>query len=264
MIWKYFSFAILIGVGTISCTSLITVNSISENNALNTISKYYDSDSQIRYMVSNDEEYLHLNLKTNYQPTIAKIMRAGLKIYLDKNGKKNKSVYIQYPIGSSQDFEQFKSKGPEGNKEPDLNTLINSTSIGAAYVRGDQRESFTTLNPKSHIQLAISTNKSKELVYDLIIPFTEITPNGRADLFNLSIGIVTGSFDIATKSPLENEGVTRSGAGQPNGSLGIPQQGASSGNASYSGGGTSGSAPHQGYTDLNEESKFWFLVGLYR
>ncbi len=260
MNWRLPQLAIFISLLFTACVPLVTINSISEKFIDTTTSKHYDSDSQIRYCVSNDDNNLHLNLKTNHPATIAKILRSGLKVYFDKNGKKKKSVYINYPIGSSQDFQHFQTNGPGGSTSLDLKSLIHSTSIAAEFIHFEKKESFTTLNPKSNIQLSITTNETKELVYDLIIPFTEISPNGRADLFNLSIGIVTGSFDLPVQSPLENEAVDRSNAGRPTG--GMPQQGASSNRASY-GSGRAGGAPHQGYTDLQEESKIWFLVGLY-
>ena len=246
-----------------ACKTLPMVNSVEEEKAHALTSKYYDSKSQIRYRVSNDHDHLHLNIKTNYEPTIAKILRAGLTIYFDPSGRKKKDIYVKYPIGSPQDVQQVKPSGPRG-KKPDLKTLINATSIGAEFVYNEKKKNFTTLNPTSNIQLSIKSNSSKELEYDLIIPFKEITPNGRADLMNLSIGIVTEGFDMTQRSPLENQGGMdsgRSGGGR------MPQQGASSNSASYGGGGKgprSGSSPHSGMTDMNEDSKIWFQVGLYR
>ena len=266
---KFLSFQsiLIVAVVLTGCASLTTVNSIEETKSGTALYKNYDSDSQIRFLVSNDENNLHLSLKTTHQPTIAKILRAGLTIYFDKNGKKKKNVYIQYPMGSSQDFSQFKGKGKQ--KTPsDLKSLINSTSVAAEYVFFEEKQAFTTTHPKSNIQLSLTANEEKELVYDLIIPFDKIALNGKADLFNLSIGIVTGSFDIPSSRPSTGQGGGPSGAGGGAGG-GMPQQGSVSRNASYSGGGQrgggrSGGAPHQGFSELSEESKIWFLVGLYR
>jgi hypothetical protein len=244
----------------ISCSSLNTVNSVEENKFNTSIYKNYDADSQIKYLVSNDKDNLHISLKTNHKPTIAKILRAGLTIYFDQYGKKKKNVFVKYPIGFPQDFNQVKG----AKKAPsDLKSLINSTSIAAEYVYFDEQQSFTTLNPISNIQVSLTTNDQKELVYDLFIPFSKIAINGKADLFNLSIGIVTGSFNVPSNRPQLNQGEE---ANPRNG--GIPQPGAISRNSNYSGGGArggnQGGAPHQGYSELNTESKIWFLVGLYR
>ncbi len=245
-----------------ACSNLQMVNSIEEEQIQTVTSKYYDSKSQIRYRVSNDEENLHLNIKTNHEPTIAKILRAGMTVYFDPSGRKKKSIYVNYPMGSPQGSEQLNQNGPRG-KKPDLKTLINSTSTGVQFVKNEKKRNFTTLNPQANMQLRIKANASKELEYDLIIPFTEISTNGRAGLLDLSIGIVTGSFDMEQRPPMgdEGQGGGRSGGG------GRPQQGVSSNSANYSGGGKgpqSGSAPHSGFSEMNEESKIWFQIGLYR
>lgn len=242
------------------------VNSVEEQKAATAIYKNYDADSQIKYLVSNDDENLHLSFKTTHQPTIAKILRAGLTIYFDKDGKKKKDVFVKYPIGSPNDFNQLKGKGSQ--KAPsDLKSLINATSVAAEYNFFDEKKTFTTTHPISNIKLSLTTNDSKELVYDIIIPFHKIAANGKADLFNLSIGIVTGSFDLPSNRPQMTQG-NGAGGGRNPGNGGIPQQGAISRNSSYSGGGQRGGkssgAPHQGFSELSVDSKIWFLVGLYR
>lgn len=262
-IFLYFVFILLAITG---CTSLSMVNSIPEDSISDAISKHYDSKSQIRYLVSNDEENLHLNIKTNHPPTIAKILRAGLKIYFDPNGNKKKTVFLHYPMGSSKDFEQFKSQGKGPQKKPDLKNLINATSIGAEFVTANEKVSFTTLQPKKNVRLAISSNENEELVYDMIIPFSEISSYGKSGLFNLSVGIETGSFDMPAQSPVMDNDSRQGQGGRPAGG-GMPQPGARTNSTSYSGGGNrsrSGGAPHDGYTELNEPSKIWFLVGIYR
>lgn len=247
----------------VSCTSLSTVNSIDENNSKTAIYKNYDAASQIKYLVSNDDQNLHLSLKTNHRPTIAKILRAGLTIYFDSEGKKKKNVYVKYPLESPQDLNQLKGNG--GPKKPDyLKSLIHATSVGAEYGFFDQKQSFVITNPNTDIQISLQTNSEKELVYDLIIPFKKLSTNGRADLSNLSIGIVTGSFDIPSSRPQ----MTQDRGGSSREGIGIPQQGYATGNANYSGGGQrggrSGRPPHEGFSELSQDSKIWFLVALYR
>lgn len=256
--------SIIVAIILVGCSSLITVNSVDEKDSSTAIYKNYDADSQIKYLVSNDDKNLHLSLKTNHQPTIAKILRAGLTIYFDQEGKKKKNVFVKYPMESSQDFKQFKGKGGQ-RKGSNLKSLINATSVGAEYGFFGKKQSFVVTNPNSKIQLSLNTNSEKELVYDLIIPFEKLAVNGRSDLLNLSIGIVTGSFDVPSSRPQMGQG---GGGGKGQGAGGIPQQGYVSGNANYAGGvqrgGRSGRPPHEGFTELSQDSKIWFLVALYR
>ena len=246
---------------TSSCKTLPMVNSIEEDQIELVTSKYYDSKSQIRYRVSNDDENIHLNIKTNHEPTIAKILRAGMTVYFDPSGRKKKNIYVNYPIGSPQDLQQVKPMRI-GGKKADLKTLINSTSTGVQWVQNEKKQSFTTLNPPANIQLSIKANESKELEYDLIIPFTQISTSGKAGLLNLTIGVVTGSFDFDQTDPLERG---RTQEADLYGDSRMPQQGASSANASYGRGDRNSSpSPHSGFSEMNEESKIWFQVGLYR
>ncbi len=252
---------IIIAITLVGCSSLRAVNSIDEKNSDTAIYKNYDTDSQIKYLVSNDDKNLHISLKTNYQPTIAKILRAGLTIYFDQEGKKKKNVYVKYPMESSKDFQQSKGKSAS-QKETNIQELINATSIGAEYSFFDKKQSFIITNPHSEIQLSLKTNSEEELVYDLIIPFKKLALNGKADLSNLSIGIVTGSFDVPSSRPQMAQGDNN----QDN--RGIPQQGYISGNANYAGGGQRDSRPvrppHEGFSELSQDTKIWFLVGLYQ
>ncbi|MGB1004079.1 MAG: hypothetical protein ACPGVC_07620, partial [Salibacteraceae bacterium] len=242
------------------------VNSLEEINPTHSIYKYYDSDSQIKYLVANTETELHLSLKTNHKPTIAKILRAGLTIYFDKNGKKGKSVFVNYPIGTPEGYTTLKPNSGQRNQPPeDLHSLINSTSVGAEYSYNKVNTPFIISKPESEIQLALSTNEAQELVYDIVIPFTKISPNGKQDLQQLSIGIVTGKFDMPSQPPSAGQhgGGQR---GQGGGGQRNPQQGSISRDASYSGGrkgGRSGGAPHEGFSEMSEECKIWFQVGLF-
>ncbi len=47
-----------------------------------------DSKSRLLYLVENDSENIYLSIKTDYRPTQMRIMRNGVKIYINKDGKK--------------------------------------------------------------------------------------------------------------------------------------------------------------------------------
>jgi hypothetical protein len=242
------------------CAPLPIVNSSPDTIKENSIYKYYDSKSQIRYLVSNDDKNLHISFKTVHPPTIAKILRAGLTVFFDKTGKKQKDVYVTYPIGSPERFTSMQLN-PNNQTENNVKSLINATSIAAEYGYFGDKKSFITNQSDTKIQLSLSSQSPKELVYDLLIPFDKIDNKGKSDLFNLSIGIVTKSFNMPS-SPQKD--IQVGGSGQSTGGRRPQQPGSISKDANYSGGRQMGRAPHEGFSELSEDSKIWFQVGLYR
>ena len=78
---------------------------------------YYE-DQKIGVGFQNDADNLYIMLKTSDRGMQEKVMRAGLTIWLDSKGKKNKTLGVHFPLGmqafrNSMQGERFPEEGSE-------------------------------------------------------------------------------------------------------------------------------------------------------
>lgn len=178
-----------------SCTSLDKVVSTTEKNIVTNEYAYTDTDSQIRYSVSNDEKNLHIRLNSTDMTTISKIFKTGLKICFDVKGKKNKSVYFEYPLSlATQPLKtgttMLGTAAAMKSKPVDPMEVIPTEG---EFNRNGVKERILVQSKTSDIQASIRTINMKEFVYDLIIPLKRISQEGIPTLAKLSLGIVSGT-----------------------------------------------------------------------
>jgi hypothetical protein len=198
-----------------SCSSLNKVESTQETNSKSNEYTYSDTDSKIRYNVSNDKKNLHIKLNTSEFTTIMKIMRTGLIINFDLSGKKSEKIYFQYPLPQS---ERFAGRGlsKQGNgpaTKLDLNKLFAQISDEAIFNRDGEVEQLNVLSANSDVKVSIRATNNEEMTYDLFIPLNKISKNGLASLSKLSVGITTGKIDAPSSGGSRGEGMTGGGRG---------------------------------------------------
>ncbi len=244
---KRYIFISLVLLG--ACTSLNTVTSLSESNEDDNRYRYHDSRSKIRYQITNDDKDLHIKLNTSDKGSIMKILKTGLTFYFDVKGKKRKDVYFQYPIA-----QDLKMSGPDRTKkqnELELEKLFLRIPTECIYSSFGETEYIYFSRTEHDIIVSIKALTKDEIIYDLIIPFSRITDEGFSSLSNLSVGVVSGKFEIP------------SSGGSVHGSMGSGSGSRSSGSSRHSGsmyGERSGSID---ISSMNKAIDFWFKVDLH-
>ena len=181
----------------------------------------YDTDSKVYYQVSNDEENLHIKLNTAEPGSMAKILKTGLKIYFDIEGKKNQDVFFQYPIISSQDIPNQKSMKRNGNQSFNFPKQVSEYHKEALFNQYGSVDRFPLLLSNSDIKVSISVNDKRELDYDLIIPFSRIAEGGIPSFSDLSIGIVSGKMNRTSAVNSGQSQARMSGGGKGGGRRGM-------------------------------------------
>lgn len=216
-----------------SCVPLNTVTSLSENNKTTDKFRYYDSKSNVRYYISNDAENLHISLNASERTAISKILKTGLTIYFDVEGKKSTKVSVKYPIKGSQKFSREEMQ-KQGNQRDnfDLKTVISELPGNVIFTNYDKTEIFSTVVKNSTIKVSIDANSNKEITYNLTIPFNKILEAGLSSLSNLSIGIVSGKFDMSSQQSGGMQGGMRGQGGGQGGGGGGKGQGRGQGGGS--------------------------------
>ncbi len=229
------------------CVSLQTINSIKNTPVTPLKFRYYDAESKISYLVTNTDSTIHLRLRSNNELTITKILRTGLTVYLDPSGKKKRDIAIKYPLGEKAVMPMNKQGSMPENQgdRKDIDRRITMTSKDGMYINDEYSEAFSIIQSNPPVFVTLSTEQGTELIYDLTIPISKISKTGKSGLSNLSIGIITGSFDEPDLSDDQNGPPT--GTGQPVGMGGRNQQ----------------REPQIGtYSELTNPGRVWFKVVL--
>lgn len=237
-----------------------TISSLSEEDHDPTVYKYYNFDTGVRYRVTNNKEFVHLSLNISDHNSIMKIMRTGLKIYIDPKAKKKKNVYLQYPApqpkgGFKPDQEMQGEKKKGKPSPPNLSKLLESLPSKAMYYVGtDSQEIAVGTDDNSGIKIQLEAISDTEMVYELFMPFDMLTEKS---IEKLSFGIVSGAFEM----PQNHQGMPPGGNG---GGGGMPPGGNGGGGMPPGGGGHSGGTPPGGgqNSQKNEAIDFWFKVEL--
>jgi hypothetical protein len=250
-----------------SCSSSKTlIQSLSVNKVSEDTYNYYDNESKISYQIFNDSENLYVNLSSTDQVAIVKIIKSGLSVYFDENGKKNKIVSVEYPLHNNKiDFSELRSKN-KGVSRPklDISNLLASVPNEAVYRNNEAIERFNLDLNNTNISVslkAVTTEFENQLVYLLKIPFNKISSKNISELENFSIGIVSGKIE-APKRPSGVSDGRPSGSGKPSGvGGGRPNGGgrpASVGGGRPSGGGR----PANASSEIMKPISIWLNVEL--
>lgn len=253
-----------------SCASLNKVESTQETNSKSNEYTYSDTDSKIRYNISNDKKNLHIKLNTSEFTTIMKIMRTGLIINFDLNGKKSEKTYFQYPLPQSQRFAgRDISKQNNGSASKfDLNKLFAQISDEAIFNRNGEVEQLNVLSASPDVKVSMKATNNEEMTYDLFIPLNKISKDGLSSLSKLSIGITTGKVENASSGGGRGEGMSGGGRGGRGGMSGGMGGGRGGRGGMGGGGGRSGGmggGERSGGFDkasMTKPIEFWFKLDL--
>jgi len=196
-----------------SCATLPSVSSTALSKTKTDEYTYYDASSKVHYEISNDADYLHIKLNTADFASINKIVKTGLTIYFDVEGKKDDAISLEYPLANKQKLSSRDkpSLGSTQNRGFELDKMLSQKSKEAVFTHYETREPFLIDFNNSGIEVALSTTKNKEIVYEVRIPFEKIKDEGLASLENLSIGIVSGKMNMPNTGGAKPSGISNGG-----------------------------------------------------
>ncbi len=167
----------------------------------------YNKGQSIYYSVANDNKNLYFVLMTNDLVVQRKIMGLGLTLWFDKEGEKNKTKGIRYPLKPDRDaFSSQDAQNMRKPKKPNLNTMEVVGFEGQEVQRVSMAE-------KSAINVKINHSPGQSLVYEVGIPLEKIFESGIDSTSQVSIGIETGYLELEDMSGRAQSGIPRPGSG---------------------------------------------------
>ena len=191
-----------------ACANLPIYQSIAESNFDNeTIYSGYDSDSRLRWLISNDTSNLFIRIDTDNPITIKKILNLGMSIYFDTLLKKQEGIALNYPIFETSELSK-KDKEKKNNINQNTNErgiklglMLQKTASTIKFIKNKEIHIFNTFDKNSEISANIKADNNGNLQYYTKIPFKLISSK---NIYNLSIGIDIDGFDIEIKPRKNN------------------------------------------------------------
>lgn len=207
--------------------------------------------------VMNDESNLYLSMSAYDKQVIMKVLR-GFTIWIDRDGKKNKSFGIKYPL--KQDMAEMQGlngmRGNADNQERNIELMIQQSIAKQSHIViiDENQQRYADIdNGVNGIQINMLYDDG-DLVYELKIPLAEFNI---ASADNISIGLESAEM----KRP---EMPNRGSGGKPGGGMGGSMGGGRSGGGmggGMRGGGRGGRMPG-GMQGMMDPIKLWIKIKL--
>ena len=161
--------------------------------------KFTNDDYTMQYAVTNDKKNIYVCVYTKDDATQQRILKAGMTLYFDPRGEKNKEKSLVFPIRKVTATGNGHNNGdPIRNTDPVIEKnqyLLESNyynTTGFSHIENGQ---FGINDSSSNIRLGIQLNRDSSLVYEAMVPVKDIfgsdlttTTAGK----NFSVGIAIG------------------------------------------------------------------------
>jgi len=220
---------------------------------------YYDKTNSVLYGIADDQTHFYLKAVFNDQESMKKIMRGGLRLYFDSDGKKHKNYQLK--IERSEKPQRDRNTMPTMDKSREnhiqnMPVLIEKSFNKITWDKNGKEYIFYRALEKDPICVELGPNQQNQLVLVVKIPLKEL-PIPESKLF--AMGIETGS--VTTDANRGAGGSMRPSGGMGRGG-GRSGGGGGHGGGMGSGGGRPGGGVPGGGSSSTSPLKIWFQVEL--
>ncbi len=224
----------------------------------------YDAASLVAYATSNDKYNLYITMETGDELAQMKILKRGLIVSIDTEGKKDPQLHINYPLENDNDpldmmkddKSAYRSKHIDhqfdGKIEKNLREATQFSTEGFIACNGGYMISQST---PCGIKIRARIDEYKELVWEAVIPFKAIygvdTISAQYAGKPISVCFAVKAFkNPGSKQPAENNsGMNNNMSGR-------------GGMRGGGGGGGSRAQPEDPMQHLYESTKTWKVFGI--
>jgi hypothetical protein len=211
----------------------------------------FNKKSNIYYLFSNDNTNLYVDIKVEDSGIENRILKKGMVIWVNMDGKQDKKLGVHFPIGSETRSAR-RPNSPEPNFTPEgkpITPLMRANTIELIGFSNEAQSRFPADNPDS-FRGSVKYDNDGNLVYKLLIPIAKLPVRSAKDgagalPFNLAIGY---GEDPDASGPGANMSRPPSGgggapSGAPSGGGGGGRSGGGGGAMPSGGGGMPGGGP---------------------
>ena len=144
----------------------------------------YDAKAMVAYATSNDKNNLYVTMETGDEMTQLKILKQGMTVSIDTNGRKESQFNINYPLQNDNDPIEMSKQEPhkkESHYHPEGQWSSNIRK-SAKDANQFSLEGFKNCNggyiitqtTSCGIKVMLRIDEYKELVWEAVIPFRAI------------------------------------------------------------------------------------------
>lgn len=153
-----------------------TYNQSENNDFSNPLSANFDKNNNISYGVANNDTIFYLQAIFQDQKSLMKIMRGGLTVYFDPEGKKGKNYQLKIEKTAVQ-LTEYELMTRQGNSNLSNSQQNMPTTIDLMYNKvtwdkdGDKFVFYRSIQNKP-IAVNLSSNKQNQLMFEIKIPLS--------------------------------------------------------------------------------------------
>lgn len=241
-----------------SCAKLPVYTSKSYNqNATtefpNSIADNYDKKANVRYGFANDNTHFYIQAVFPDRESLMKIMRGGLIVYFDPNGKKGKDYQLKIDKSEQQqnDYTMLSNQRikPENGERQSMPSTIAMVLNKVTWDKNGKELVFYHNMQKEPILVELLPAEQDQITLNIKIPLSEIPLS--EDNSTFSLGIATGKDALKAmngKQPggsgggMGGRGGGMGGGMRPGGGMGGPGGGGMGGGGGRPAGASSSSS----------------------
>ncbi len=159
----------------------------------------YDADNRVHYAFQHDDEFLYILVRTDSRPTIFKILKGGLEIWANPDGKKKRVNGLHYPIGMPMRIQDRRPEDFPGAENPADGEFkmpeVDTRSIRLTHLYGDEGDPILSELDQLNFPLKVKFVQSEDgyWVYEMAVPKAAF-PTPKKDKGIWRIGITTPSM----------------------------------------------------------------------
>ncbi len=201
--------------------------------------RFGNETGSLQYAITNDKENIYISIASNEQVTQMKMLRAGIKIYIDPNGKKATDMCISYPYKEAMDMPRNRNENRNTDPTAMKQKMLMDADIFSTSGFINMENRIYDLKDTSHIKVGMNYDTYNNLVFEAIIPIKNVlnNPITNKKAPSISLGIMVNNMGVGPgqRPNVGNEMSRNEGAG-----MGGGMRGGGMGRGGMSGGGMSG------------------------
>ena len=222
-----FVWLVAVVVSMAACSKITSVNSPREKEGISLVENaHYDSESKIRYMVSNDNTHVYLRFDTDNFSTIMRVRKLGAIVKFDTQGKRKGTHSLKYPVYLDAESAPLGAVAdPNALPGGMLKSDLFPPSTTAIWTEGEKTQTVDLGLNKEGFVCKAGLDDKDVLVYTVGVPFVLLGGKRPEDFTNLVVALEIPSPDGPAKLSGNNNSTSAMPGGMSPGGPGTMNSG---------------------------------------
>ena len=172
--------------------------------------RFSNQQYSFQYSVTNDNKNIYVVVYTRDLSTQLRILKAGMNIYFDPKGEKNKNISIAFPIKKVTDQNNYRNGDPvrnTDNKAMEDQLLLQSDYFNLTGFTNMENGQYGIEDNKTPVKLVLKVNADSSMVYEVSVPIKNVLGsdlNPKTASKNFSVGVVINAITSTSRNTSNN------------------------------------------------------------